>query len=59
LVKKSDGKKPLVRSRRGWENNNKMYVEEVVFKGVECIDVAHDREWSPALVNMAINLGVP
>ena len=42
---KPEGKWPLGRSRRGWENNIKMDLKEVGWKGINKIDPAQDRGW--------------
>jgi hypothetical protein len=43
LVRKSEGKRRLGRSRRGWIYNNKMNLLEIGMGGVEWIGVARDR----------------
>jgi hypothetical protein len=40
LVGKPEGKKPLGRPRRRWEDNIKMDVQEVGCGGMDCIDMA-------------------
>jgi hypothetical protein len=35
---------PLVRSRRRWEDNIKMDLHEVGWRGMDCIDLAQDRD---------------
>ena len=59
LVWKSEGKRPLGRSRRRWEDNIKLDFQEVGFGSMNWIDVAQDREWWGALVNTIMNLRVP
>jgi hypothetical protein len=49
-----EGKRPLVRTRRRWEDNNKMDLQEVGCGGVDCIDVAQDRDRQQVM-----NLRVP
>jgi len=44
LVGKPKGKRPLGRSRRRWENNIKMDLQEVGCKDMDRIDVAQDRD---------------
>ena len=44
LVGKPEGKKPLGRPRRTWEDNIKMDTQEVGCGGVDWIDVAKDRD---------------
>jgi hypothetical protein len=41
------------------EDNIKMYVQEVGCKGVDWIELAHDRDRWRALVNAVMNLRVP
>jgi hypothetical protein len=59
LVGGPDRKRPLGRPRLRWEDNIKMDLQEVGFEGMDCIDVAQDRDRWRALVNMAMNLRVP
>ena len=59
LVGKPEGKRPLVRPRRGWEDNIKMDLEEV---GRDCGDwkeLAKDRDRWRALVSTVMNFRVP
>jgi len=44
LVGKPEGKRPLGRPRRRWEDNNKMDHQEVVCGCVDWIELAHDRD---------------
>jgi hypothetical protein len=53
------GKRPLGRPRRRWVDNFKMNLRETGWDGVDWIDMAQDRDQWRALVNMALNLGVP
>jgi len=59
LVGRSDGKKPLGRPRRRWEDNIKMDLQEVGCKGMAWIALAQDRDGWRALVSEGINLRVP
>jgi hypothetical protein len=59
LVGKPEGKRTFGRPRRKWEDNIKMGLQEVVFGGMDWIDVAQDRERWRALVNAVMNLRVP
>ena len=43
LVRKPEGKRPLGRLRRRWEDNIKMDLQEVECGDVDWIDLAHDR----------------
>ena len=58
LVGKLDGKRPLGRPRRRWEDNIKMDLWEVGGGG-DWMELAQDRERWQALVNMVMNLRVP
>jgi hypothetical protein len=58
LVGKPEGRRPLGRPRRRWEDNIKMDLREVGWGGVDWIDLAQDRDMWRALVNAAMNLRV-
>ena len=55
---KPEGRRPLGRPRRRWEDNIKMDLQEVGCGGMEWIDVAQDRYRWRALVNAVMNLRV-
>ena len=59
LVGKPEGKRPLGRPRRRWEDNIKMDLQEVECAGVDWIELAQDRDRWRALVNAVMNLGIP
>jgi hypothetical protein len=59
LVGKSDGKKPLGRPRRRWEDNLTMDFKEVGCGFMDWIELAQDRDRWGALVNAVMNLRVP
>ena len=59
LVGKPEGKRPLGRPRRRWEDNIKMGLQEVGCAVMDWIDLADDRERRRALVNAVVNLLVP
>jgi hypothetical protein len=44
LVGKSEGKRPLGRPRRIWEDNIKMDVKDIGWEGVDWIHLAQDRD---------------
>jgi hypothetical protein len=56
LVGKPEGKKPLGRPRRRWENNIKMAIQEVGCGGMDWIELTQDRDRWRALVNAVMNL---
>ena len=53
------GKRPLGRPRRRWEDNIKMYGQEVGCGGMDWIELAQDRDRWRVLVNAVQNLRVP
>ena len=59
LLWKPEGKIPLGRPRRRWEDNIKTDLEEVGCGGTDWIELAQDRDRWRALVNAAMNLRVP
>ena len=58
FVGKPEGKRPLGRSRRRWENNIEMDLQEVGRRGRDWIVLAQDRDRWWALVNAVMNLRV-
>ena len=59
LVGKPEGKRPLGRPRRRWEDNIKIDLQEVGCWGMDWIELAQDRDRWRALVNAVMNLRVP
>jgi len=59
LVGKPEGKRPLVRPRRRWEDNIKMDLQEVGCGGMEWIELYRHRDRLRALVKAVMNLRVP
>ena len=59
LVGKLEGRRPLARPRRRWEDNIKMDLQEVGCGGMDWIQLAHDRDRWWALVNAVMNIRVP
>jgi len=59
LVGKPEGKRPLGRLKRRWENNIKMDLQEVKCGVIDCIELVQDKDRWWALVNAVKNLRVP
>jgi hypothetical protein len=59
LVEKPEGKRPLGRPRRRWEDNIRMDLREIGWGGMDWIDLAQDGDQWRALVNTVMNLRVP
>ena len=59
LVGKPEGKGPLVRPRRRWEDNIKMDLREVGGGCGDWMELAQDRDRWRALVSTVRNLRVP
>jgi len=59
LVGKPEGKRPLGRARRRWEDNIKVDLQEVRGGFGDWMELAQDRDRWPALVSMVMNLRVP
>jgi hypothetical protein len=59
LVGRSEGKRPLGRSRRRWKDNIKMNLREIGIDGSNWIRLAQDRVQWRAFVNTVMNLRVP
>jgi hypothetical protein len=58
LVGKSEGRGPLERPRRRWEDGIRMDLTEIGWGDVEWIQVAQDRDRWRAVVNAVMNLRV-
>ena len=56
LMGKPEGKRPLGRPRRRWEDNIKTYLQEAGCGGMDWIELAHDRDRWRALVTAVMNL---
>jgi hypothetical protein len=59
LVGKPEGRRPLGRPRRGWEDNIKMDLGDIGFGDVDWIRLAQDRDRWRTLVNTVMTLQVP
>jgi hypothetical protein len=59
LVGKPEGKRPLERPRRRWEDNIKMDLREIGIDGVNWIRLAQDRVQWRAFVNTVMNCRIP
>jgi hypothetical protein len=59
LVGKPEGKRPLGRPRRRWEDNIRTDLREIRWEVMGWIRVAQDRDQWLALVNTIMNLLVP
>jgi hypothetical protein len=59
LVGRPEGRRPLGRPRRRWEDNIGMNLGEIGFGDVDWINLARDREKWRSLVNTVMNLRVP
>jgi hypothetical protein len=59
LVGKPEGKRPLGRPRRRWEDNIRMDLRDIRWGGTDWIDPAQDRDRCRALVNTVMILRVP
>ncbi|KAJ4449577.1 hypothetical protein ANN_00979 [Periplaneta americana] len=56
LVGRPEGKRPLERRRRRWEDNIKMDLREVGYDDKDWINLAQDRDQWRAYVRVAMNL---
>ena len=56
---KPEGKIPLRRPMRRWEDNIKMDLQEVGCEGMDWIDLARDRASWRAVVSAVMNLWTP
>jgi hypothetical protein len=59
LVRKPEGKRPLGRPRRRWEDNIKMDFQEVGCGGMDWIELAQHKDRWRALLNAVMNLRIP
>jgi hypothetical protein len=59
LVGKPEGKNPLGRPRRRWEDNTRTDLREVAWEDVDWMHVAQDKDQWRALVSMVMKLRIP
>jgi len=59
FVGENCGKEPHGQPRRRWEDSIKMDLQEVGFMGMDCVELAQDRDRWRALVNVVMNIQVP
>jgi hypothetical protein len=58
LMGKPEGKRPLGRPRRRWEDGIRMDLREIGMGSVDWIQLAQDRDRRRAVMNTAMNLRV-
>jgi hypothetical protein len=59
LIGRPEGKRPLGRPRRRWEDNIKLDLREIWIDGANCIRLAQDGVQWRAFVNTLMNVRVP
>jgi hypothetical protein len=59
FLEKPEEKRPLGRPRRRWVDSIKMDLREIVWSGIDWIDLTQDRDQWRALVNTVMNPRVP
>jgi hypothetical protein len=59
LIERPEGKRPLGRPRRRWEDNIKMDLGDIGINGTNWTQLAQDRVQWRGFVNTVINLRVP
>jgi hypothetical protein len=58
-VREPERKRPLGRTRRRWEDNNKTDLREIGWVGMDRIYLAQDKDQWRALVNTVMNFRFP
>ena len=59
LVVKPERKRPLGKTRSRWEENIKMYLQEVGCGGMDWMDMDQDRDRWRAVFNAVMDLRIP
>jgi len=59
LVEKSEGKRPLGKPRRRWEDNIKIDLHEAGCGAMDWIELAEDRDRCLIILNAVMNVRVP
>jgi len=59
LFRKLEGPRPLERPKHRWEDDIRMDLREIGWKGIEWMHLSQDRVQWWALVHVVINLQVP
>jgi hypothetical protein len=59
LIRKPQGKRPLERPRRRWEDITRKDLREIGWEGVEWIHLVQNKDHWRAVVNTVLNLCVP
>jgi hypothetical protein len=59
MVRRPEGKRPLGRPRRRWEDNINVDLREIGIDGANWIQLAQDRVQWRACMNTVMNLRVP
>jgi len=58
LVGKPEGRRPLGRPKRRWEDNINIDLQEVECEVMDWIELAQDRDWCRILVNAVMSIRV-
>jgi hypothetical protein len=59
MIKNPEGKRPLGRPVRKWEDNIRTDIWDIWWEGVDWIHVPWDRDHWRAVVNTVMNIRVP